>query len=101
MILCVTVLMSVRMPSSMHMCVSVCVFDVGSPISHVKQRVDSFYLGNTVENIVVGEHSKQPHRVYQFSTIYIDTPRDYPVGKIYGSKKYGLVHSEKVLNAIL
>jgi len=61
-----------------------------------------FYLCNAVENIIVfAEHCKEPHRVYQFSTIYIDTPRDAPASKIYGSMKYGLVHSEKVLNAIL
>lgn len=51
------------------MYVSVCVFGVGSPILTV------FISGNDVENIVVvAEHSKQPHWVYQFSTIYIGTP---------------------------
>lgn len=73
-----------------------------SSLSSEKKRTGSFYLHNTVENIIVFvEHCKDPHWVYQFSTIYIDTARDAPAGKIYGSMNYGLVHSEKVLNAIL
>lgn len=100
MIPCVSVFMSVWMPGSMRMCV----WCRESLISHVKHRSGSFlswlfYLWATVENIIV--FAELRIWVYQFSTIYIDTTRDALAGKIYGRMKYGLVHSEKVLNTIL
>lgn len=82
----------------------VCVVDVtGTNLSCASQRRQFFNLGNTVKNIMVWAEdcSEDLHPVYQFSAIYIDTPRDAAAAEIYGDMKYGCVHSEKKPNAAL
>lgn len=91
MIVCMTALMSVCMTGSTHMCV--CGVDrVQSLMWNREQAV--FNLCNAVENIIVfAEHCKDLHRVYQFSSIFIDTPQDALAGKIYSMAAWSMALS--------
>lgn len=80
------------------MCISVCVA-MTVPNSSCETERRQFL---SAENIIVSaERRMKSHGVYRYFTIYIDTPGDAPAREIYGSLKYGLVHSENAPNVSL
>jgi len=92
------------MLGSMHIsvCVCVCVSACACGQSFMWNREQAVFSSGPLRKILLFlQNTARIHTEFISSTIYTDTPRDALAGKIYGSMKYGPVHIQKVLKAIL